>query len=96
MLLANPVCVLAYAAATWYFFYDRIPHEEELLVEFFGDAYRQYRKRSAIGVPPLLPCHPLPCAQRVSGARHPNYILMSCTTVAGIPFLDFAIRGVGA
>ena len=51
VLLANPVCLLAYAVATWHFFYDRIPHEEELLVEFFGDTYRSYRKRTAIGIP---------------------------------------------
>ena len=26
--------MLAYTAATWHFFYDRIPHEEQLLVDF--------------------------------------------------------------
>ena len=51
MLLCNPLCVLAYAAATWYFFYDRIPHEEELLHDFFGDAYRQYKQKTHIGIP---------------------------------------------
>ena len=51
MLLANPVCLLAYTAATWHFFYDRIPYEEALLVQFFGEAYRQYRKRTHIGIP---------------------------------------------
>ncbi len=51
VLLLNPVCLLAYAAASWHFFYDRIPHEEALLVEFFGEEYRQYRRRTAVGIP---------------------------------------------
>ena len=51
VLLCNPLCVPAYTAATWYFFYGRIPHEEELLVEFFGDAYRQYKQKTYIGIP---------------------------------------------
>ena len=53
LLLANPLCLAAYAAASFYFFYDRIPHEEALLIEFFGDAYRQYRRRTIIGIPGL-------------------------------------------
>ena len=51
MLLANPLALLAYAGATFHFFWDRIPYEEELLVQFFGDSYIQYRKRSYIGIP---------------------------------------------
>ena len=51
ILLANPICLLGYTAATWHFFYDRIPHEESLLVEFFGDAYRAYRKETWVGIP---------------------------------------------
>jgi protein-S-isoprenylcysteine O-methyltransferase len=74
VLLANPVCIPAYTAASWYFFYDRIPYEvrrppptkpiraltrsshrrawqEELLVEFFGNTYHEYRKRTHIGIP---------------------------------------------
>lgn len=53
VLLCNPVCVIAYTAATWFFFYDRIPTEEELLVDFFGDAYRQYRAKTYIGIPAI-------------------------------------------
>ena len=45
------MCVLAYTAASWYFFYDRIPHEEELLQDFFGEAYAAYKKRTFIGIP---------------------------------------------
>jgi protein-S-isoprenylcysteine O-methyltransferase len=51
VLLANPVCLLLYTAATWYFFYERVPDEEELLEKFFGDAYRAYRRRTRIGIP---------------------------------------------
>ena len=53
VLLANPFALLAYTAASWHFFYDRIPTEELLLVEFFGDAYRQYRKKTMLGIPLL-------------------------------------------
>ena len=51
VLLANPLATLAYTAASWYFFYDRIPHEEALLVYFFGEEYRAYRQRTFIGIP---------------------------------------------
>ena len=51
VLLANPIGLLGYTAATWYFFYDRIPHEEALLVRFFGEPYHAYRKRTVIGIP---------------------------------------------
>ena len=53
LLLANPICVVAYSAASWYFFYDRIPHEEALLIEFFGDSYRQFRRQTYLGIPGL-------------------------------------------
>uniref|UniRef100_A0A7S0LDN9 Protein-S-isoprenylcysteine O-methyltransferase n=1 Tax=Coccolithus braarudii TaxID=221442 RepID=A0A7S0LDN9_9EUKA len=51
LLLANPICLLAYTAASWHFFFDRIPYEEQLLVHFFGDEYLEYRKRTWIGIP---------------------------------------------
>ena len=53
LLLANPISLVAYAGATFYFFYDRIPYEEELLIHFFGDEYRNYRRRTWIGIPLL-------------------------------------------
>lgn len=56
LLLANPVCVLAYAVASFEFFRDRIKYEEQLLVEFFGDEYRAYRRRTYIGIPLLSFC----------------------------------------
>ena len=51
LLLANPLALVAYTGATFYFFYDRIPYEEELLVHFFGSEYKAYRKRTWIGIP---------------------------------------------
>ena len=51
ILLCNPICVIGYAGATWHFFYDRIPHEEALLIQFFGEQYRSYMKDTVIGIP---------------------------------------------
>ena len=51
LLLVNPLCLVAYTGATFYFFYDRIPYEESLLVRFFGDQYLQFRRRTWIGIP---------------------------------------------
>ena len=51
VLLLNPVCAVAYTGASWYFFYDRIPHEEDLLLNFFGEEYITYRRRTIIGIP---------------------------------------------
>jgi len=51
VLLLNPLCFVAYTAASWHFFYERIPHEEELLLKFFGANYLAYRKQSYIGIP---------------------------------------------
>jgi protein-S-isoprenylcysteine O-methyltransferase len=50
VLLANPLCALAYAAAAWRFFAERIPVEEDALIDFFGGAYVTYA-RSAWGFP---------------------------------------------
>ena len=62
VLLMNPVCIVAYAAASWYFFYKRIPYvlftlrlvmsriEERYLLSFYAD-YDDYRKKSHIFIP---------------------------------------------
>ena len=42
---------MAYAAAAHRFFTDRIPFEEDELVQFFGPAYRDYHARTVL---PLL------------------------------------------
>jgi len=65
LLLVNPLCLLGYAAASFYFFYDRIPYEEDLLVQFFGEEYLLYRQRTWLGIPFLSWC----IRQSVGGAR---------------------------
>jgi protein-S-isoprenylcysteine O-methyltransferase len=52
VLIANPICTVLFTCISWYFFYYRIRYEEISLVEFFGEDYRQYRKK----VPSGLPC----------------------------------------
>ncbi|KAK0534300.1 farnesyl cysteine-carboxyl methyltransferase [Tilletia horrida] len=51
LMLANPVSALGFAAVLYRFFSQRIRKEEAYLVNFFGTAYEDYRKR----VPTLLP-----------------------------------------
>jgi len=51
VLLFNPLCIGAYAYASWMFFRDRIEYEEETLVEHFGKQYEEYRKRVPSGIP---------------------------------------------
>lgn len=50
VLLNNPLCIIAYAIASWYFFYKRIPYEESLLLSFFPE-YRNYREKTYIFIP---------------------------------------------
>ncbi|KAG9243332.1 Isoprenylcysteine carboxyl methyltransferase family-domain-containing protein [Calycina marina] len=51
LMMGNVVCFVGYAVVLWRFFSVRIRVEEERLVEFFGDDYVQYRKRTRIGIP---------------------------------------------
>ncbi|KAK1086183.1 farnesyl cysteine-carboxyl methyltransferase [Friedmanniomyces endolithicus] len=51
VLVGNKVCLVAYAVALWRFFYTRVIAEERTLVEFFGDDYREYRKRVGTRIP---------------------------------------------
>jgi protein-S-isoprenylcysteine O-methyltransferase len=56
VLLGNPVCVVAYFAASWRFFDARIRYEERLLatVQFPGSgpgSYGAYQAKSWIGIP---------------------------------------------
>lgn len=51
LVLCNPLCTVAYAAAAWYFFHERIPYEERLLVRFYGEKYTKYAKSTTIGIP---------------------------------------------
>ena len=50
-LLCNPICLVIYTYASWKFFSERIPYEEELLQEFYQDVYIDYKKRTIIGIP---------------------------------------------
>jgi protein-S-isoprenylcysteine O-methyltransferase len=53
LLLCNPLCVAAYAAASWLFFAERIPREEAHLRGFFGQAYDDYAARTYVLIPLL-------------------------------------------
>eukprot|EP01034_Spumella_vulgaris_P024493 gene24493-30844_t len=51
LILCNPVCTVLYAIASWSFFKDRIPYEEQLLLKFYGDEYTKYAQQTVIGIP---------------------------------------------
>lgn len=51
ILLANPICIVLYALASWKFFESRIKFEEYYLIRFFGRQYTDYQKRVPSGVP---------------------------------------------
>ncbi|KAJ8610671.1 hypothetical protein CTAYLR_005644 [Chrysophaeum taylorii] len=51
ILLANPVCTLAYAWASWAFFNDRIPFEEATLASFYPDEYPAYARATWVAIP---------------------------------------------
>ena len=50
-MLVNPISILGFIYASYLFFNDRIPMEEELLVEFFGDEYIEYALKTPILMP---------------------------------------------
>jgi protein-S-isoprenylcysteine O-methyltransferase len=51
LILMNPICIIGYSLASWSFFKSRIREEESILIEFFGDEYREYMKRVPPGIP---------------------------------------------
>jgi len=51
VVLGNWVCLAGYVLVLWRFFRARIRKEEELLVEFFGKDYVDYRKGTHVGIP---------------------------------------------
>lgn len=53
LVLNNPISLAAYAGILWKFFKQRIHYEEVRLVEFFGPAYENYRRRTITGIPGL-------------------------------------------
>ena len=50
-MLANPISIVGFIGASIFFFKDRIPYEEELLVDFFGEAYIKYALKTPIWIP---------------------------------------------
>ncbi|KAH0283844.1 protein-S-isoprenylcysteine O-methyltransferase [Aureobasidium namibiae CBS 147.97] len=51
VVVGNKICFVSYAIILWFFFKDRITHEEQDLVKFFGDDYLAYRKSVGTGIP---------------------------------------------
>jgi protein-S-isoprenylcysteine O-methyltransferase len=51
LLLANPICLVAYTVTSWKFFNSRIVYEEYFLRKFFGKKYVEYQKKVTIGIP---------------------------------------------
>lgn len=51
ILLANPICTILYAIASYKFFESRIKFEEFHLIKFFGKQYQQYQARVTSGIP---------------------------------------------
>ena len=47
----NPICFIAYLIILFKFFDNRIKEEEELLIEFFGQEYIDYRNKVPILIP---------------------------------------------
>lgn len=51
LVLCNPICLVGYVIAMWLFFSGRIYEEEQMLVQFFGEQYIQYKKEVGTGIP---------------------------------------------
>jgi protein-S-isoprenylcysteine O-methyltransferase len=51
LVCGNWICLAGYAYVLWIFFYRRILGEEKLLVDFFGEEYVDYRKKTRVGIP---------------------------------------------
>lgn len=50
-VLGNYICFVAYAMILWRFFAHRIKNEEKHLVNFFGQAYLDYRQNTPVLIP---------------------------------------------
>lgn len=51
IMLRNPISFVVFICAAWYFFNDRIPHEEQQLVKMFGQRYSDYRRKTPTYIP---------------------------------------------
>ncbi|EPX74747.1 protein-S isoprenylcysteine O-methyltransferase Mam4 [Schizosaccharomyces octosporus yFS286] len=50
-LLQNTFSLIAFAIVLWDFFSKRIAGEEMYLIKFFGEEYKDYRRKTASGIP---------------------------------------------
>jgi len=51
IFLCNVISTIGFAAVLWYFFDRRIRYEERTLIEFFGNDYIEYRKKTPTLIP---------------------------------------------
>ena len=51
IMCCNPICTIAFIIILFKFFKNRILIEEELLIQFFGDKYLEYKKNVGILIP---------------------------------------------
>ena len=53
LLMANWIAGFAGLAATWLLVAIRLPNEEAMMIEAFGDEYRAYTRRTGVLVPKM-------------------------------------------
>ena len=51
LVLCNPLCVVAYAAASYAFFKGRVEYEEWTLIRAYRQEYEDYQARVPTGLP---------------------------------------------
>jgi len=51
LVLGNPICFVAYTLVLWRFFSTRIKHEEKVLLNHYGEAYKNYKEHVGSGIP---------------------------------------------
>ncbi|KAL0479421.1 protein-S-isoprenylcysteine O-methyltransferase [Acrasis kona] len=51
LILMNPISFGLFLSWAWYFFYDRIPYEEQYLINMFGEEYINYKARTKTWIP---------------------------------------------
>ena len=51
IMCCNPICTIAFTIILFHFFKDRILTEEQLLIQFFGEEYLEYKNKVGILIP---------------------------------------------
>ncbi|KAA6375444.1 MAG: putative protein-S-isoprenylcysteine O-methyltransferase [Streblomastix strix] len=51
IMLCNPICFIGFGIILFFFFKDRIEFEDDTLVLFFKDEYKEYKKKVPSGIP---------------------------------------------